>query len=71
MPLKGHLLQIFSLTQWALKFWGVAVAPEGNIFLIFRVLVILENCGTENLRKKKWFAYFNFFFQSFQEMSIG
>ena len=28
MPLKGSLLQIFALTQWALKFWGVVVAPE-------------------------------------------
>jgi hypothetical protein len=25
---------------------------RGNIFLIFRVLVILENCGKENLRRK-------------------
>lgn len=28
MPLKESLLQIFALTQWDLKFWGVAVAPE-------------------------------------------
>jgi hypothetical protein len=28
MPLKESLLQIFALTQRALKFWGVAVAPE-------------------------------------------
>ena len=35
---------------------------RGNIFLIFRVLVILENCGTENLRRKNWFAS-KFYFQ--------
>jgi hypothetical protein len=28
MPLKGSLVQIFALTQWSLKFWGVAIAPE-------------------------------------------
>jgi hypothetical protein len=35
---------------------------RGNIFIIFRVLVILENCGAENLRKRNRFAS-KFYFQ--------
>ena len=43
-----------------------SIKLRGNSFLIFRVLVILENCGTENLRKKNWFAS-NFYFQKLSE----
>ena len=64
MPLKGSLLQIFAHTM-SFKVLGsscCSIRFRDNIFLIFRVLVIIENGGTENLRTKNWFAS-KFYFQ--------